>query len=434
MRTVVQKWFGDVRRCATLLVALALLKGVVFVGLVGFGVTKPFIGANAEEIVFPIAERIVKEHRFNGADSRPDSKMGPAYPFLIAVLEALKIPAIPVVVSLLQMTADAVTSLCLLWFGVLLSNVIAGGIAGFVWSLYPPAVAISTWITQETIFTALLMGSLVIVIATLSVGKPTARLSLAAGALMGLATLFRATPLLIPAVLLPAWIAKRKFADALVFVVAMLIFIIPWTIRNLVVLQDRIAVATGTGSVFVLGSDDAQVHSPEKKEPFFKAASAEGARNGIFKPKPEYESAVDKWLFRLGLMRYRQRLQRRPLSFLKLLVLKSLRLWYANDSVTLRTQLALALCSLPVVPLGLWRVWRWRKTNQVFFLVIGGVLVYFIGMHIVLLPMVRYVIPIYPLLILASSHWLCDALSLSFSRESRLGRSTPSLAEGAAIG
>ena len=96
MRTVVQKWFGDVRRCATLLVALALLKGVVFVGLVGFGVTKPFIGANAEEIVFPIAERIVKEHRFNGADSRPDSKMGPAYPFLIAVLEALKIPAIPV--------------------------------------------------------------------------------------------------------------------------------------------------------------------------------------------------------------------------------------------------------------------------------------------------------------------------------------------------
>jgi 4-amino-4-deoxy-L-arabinose transferase-like glycosyltransferase len=89
------------------------------------------------------------------------------------------------------------------------------------------------------------------------------------------------------------------------------------------------------------------------------------------------------------------------------------------------------LFSLPVVPLGLWRVWRWRKTNRVFFLVVGGVLVYFIGMHIVLLPLERYVIPIYPLLILASSQWLCGPLSLSLSRESRPGRSTPTLAEGA---
>jgi hypothetical protein len=413
------------------LVVLAVLKGVLFVGLVSFGVTKPFAGTNANEIVFPIAERIIKEHRFNGADSRPDSKMAPAYPFLIAALEAVKMPAIPVVVVLLQMMADAVTSLCLLYLGLLLCNVIAGGIAGLVWSLYPPAVIISTWIAQEPIFTALLMGSLVLVIASLSESKPTARLSLAAGVLMGLATLFRATPLLIPAALLPAWIAKRKFFDALVFVAGLLILVIPWTIRNLVVLQDRIPVATGTGSVFLLGSDDDQVHSTEKKTPFFAEAVAEGARNGILKPNPEYESAIDRWLFRLGLMRYRQRLERRPLSFLKLLGLKSLRLWYATDTARLPAQVALGLFSLPVVPLGLWRVWRWRKTNRVFFLVVGGVLVYFIGMHIVLLPLERYVIPIYPLLILASSQWLCGPLSLSLSRESRPGRSTPTLAEGA---
>jgi hypothetical protein len=416
---------GDWKRCATLVVTLALLKGLIFVGLTGLRVTKPFAGTNAEDLVFPIADRIVNEHRFNGADTRPDSKMPPAYPFLIAILKAIHVPHIPVAVVLLQMLADAITALCLLYFGHLLSHAIAGAVAGLAWSLYPPAIVMSTWITQEPIFTALLMASLVIVFATLRSDKPAIGLSLAAGALMGLATLFRATPLLLPVALAPAWIWKRRIADAVAFAAVMALFIIPWTIRNSVVLHDRILVATGTGSVFLLGSDDDQVHSSEKKAPFFGAASEEGRRKGILKPYPEYESAIDRWLFRLGLMRYQDRLHTRPFSFLKLFVIKFLRLWYATDTAHFRAQLLLALCSLPVVPLGLWQVWRWRKLQTECFLAAGGVLVYFIAMHVVMLPLVRYVLPIYPLLILASSYWLCTTPMLSRAFGTRMAGSAP---------
>jgi hypothetical protein len=410
MWNLTKRWLGDVKRCAALLVALAFLKGLVFIALTGLGRTEPFIGTNAKEIVFPIADRIVNQHRFNGADSRSDSKMPPGYPFLVALLKATHVPHIPVVMVVFQMLADALTALCLLAFGHLMSNVMAGGLAGVIWSLYPLEIGISTWITQEPIFTTLLIASLVLVLATLRVDKRTLLLSLAAGALMGLATLFRATPLMIPAALAPAWIWKRKFADALVFIAAMGLFIVAWTIRNAAVLDDGIVVATGTGSVFLLGSDDDQVYTTEKKNSFFSSAAAEGRRNGILKPYPEYESAIDHWLFRLGLMRYRERLHTRPLSFLKLFVVKFLRLWYTSETAHARAELLLGLCALPFVPIGLWQVWRWRKSQMACFLVCGGVLAYFIAMHVVLLPLARYALPIHPLLILASAYWLCSRI------------------------
>ena len=417
---LVRKWFGDFKRCAALLVGLALLKGIVFLGLVSAHVTKPFVGANAEVTFFPVAERLLNEHRFNGEDSRQDSRTPPGYPLLIAAVEALHLPAVPTVIVMLQILADAATSICLLWFGALLSNVIAGGIAGLAWSLYPPAIVMSTWMTQEPIFTTMLAASLAMVVATLLTKKSTLVTSLGAGLLMGLATMIRATPLLIPVVLIPGWFVKRKLADGLVFVCGMLLFVVPWTIRNAIVLHDRIPVAIGTGSVFLYGTDEDQVHRPETKETFVGAMAEEGTRHGIYKPYPEYESAIDHWLFSLGMMRYQERWHTRPLSFIGLYMNKLLRLWYATDSATPKAQLLLGFCSILVVPLGLWQIWRWRKINQVFFLTIGGVMVYFIGMHTVLLPLIRYMLPIYPLLILACSHWLCNVLSLSPSRSSAM--------------
>src|ERR1051326_6683553 len=98
MRRLLEAWRGgDATYCGKVLVAVGVLKVLIFVMLVQMRVTKPFIGTNAEENVFPIAERLVHEHRFNGDDSRPDSKIAPAYPFLIAGLKAAGVPAIPVV-------------------------------------------------------------------------------------------------------------------------------------------------------------------------------------------------------------------------------------------------------------------------------------------------------------------------------------------------
>jgi hypothetical protein len=148
------------------------------------------------------------------------------------------------------------------------------------------------------------------------------------------------------------------------------------------------------------------------------SAAADGIKHGLLKPNPEYGSAIDAWFFRIALMRYQRRLENRPLSFVKLSGLKLLRLWYATDSATSRPQLMLALCSLFVVPLGLLQVWRWRKTNKLFFSILGGVLLYFIAIHFVTLPLLRYMIPIYPILILGGSQRVCEALSSNLPRAS----------------
>lgn len=413
MRRILEHWLGDTARCVSLLVALGFLKALLYVGFVGFGVTRPFVGTNAQDLFLPVADRLVDEHRFNGPDTREDSKVAPAYPFLIAVLKVARVPALTLAIILLQIMADAITGLCLLGLGRLLGNTLAGGIAGLAWSLYPPATLISTWITPEPIFTTLLMGSILLLLVSLTANTRSPGLVLGAGILMGAATLFRATPMLIWVFLLPAWISRQRYLEAVIFACAMCAFILPWTVRNSVVLHDRIAVSTGTGNVLLLGSEEEQITASDKKEPFYEAAGLDGARNGIFKPNPEYGSAIDAWYTRIALLRYRRLLQTNPLGFIRLFLVKGLRLWYATDTATMKPQVGLALCSLPFVSLGLWQVWRWRKAHRLFFLVGGGVLVYFIGMHVVLLPLLRYMIPVYPILILAASHWLCERLSLS---------------------
>jgi 4-amino-4-deoxy-L-arabinose transferase-like glycosyltransferase len=414
MPKAIDYWLrGDARRWAVLLVALGLLKGLLFIGLTGLGVTKPFVGFNAQDNFLPIADRLLTEGRFNGPDSRGDSKVAPLYPVVIAALKAAKLPGPLLILVFLQMLADTATALCMLWLGCKLSSVLTGGVAGLLWSLYPPAIVMSAWITQESFFTTVLMASIVVLVAAVSSANAHIRWTFAAGLLMGLATLLRATPLLIPVFLLPVWIWKRRPFGAVAFVLGMALLIVPWSVRNWVVLHDRILVATGTGSVILLGSEEEQITAADKKGPFYEAAGADGIRHGLAKPNPEYGSAIDRWLTRIALMRYQRRLENRPLSFVKLSGLKLLRLWYATDTATWREQMILALCSLPVVPLGLLQVWRWRKANKLFFLIMGGVLLYFIAMHFVLLPLLRYMIPVYPILILAAWQRVCEMLSLA---------------------
>jgi 4-amino-4-deoxy-L-arabinose transferase-like glycosyltransferase len=421
MPKVIEYWLrGDARRWAVLLVVLGLLKGLLFVGLTGLAVTKPFVGFNAQDNFLPIADRLLTEGRFNGPDSRGDSKVAPLYPVAIAALKAAKLPGPLVVLVFLQMLADTATALCMLWLGCKLSGVLTGGVAGLVWSLYPPAIVMSAWITQESFFTTVLIASVAVLVAAVSSAKPQVRWTLAAGLLMGLATLLRATPLMIPVFLLPVWIWKRRPFDAGAFVLGMALLIVPWTVRNWVVLQDRIVVATGTGSVILLGSEEEQITAADKKGPFYEEAAADGIRHGLAKPKPEYGSAIDQWLIRIALMRYKRRLENRPLSLVKLSALKLLRLWYATDTATWREEIILALCSLLVVPLGLLQIWGWRKDNRLFFLIMGGVLLYFIAMHFVLLPLLRYMIPIYPILILAASQRVCEVLLPQAARQSSL--------------
>jgi hypothetical protein len=392
------------------LISIAMVKAVVFGALAYGGRASAFISDNARDHFIPIAERLVHEHRFNGPDSRPDSKVPPAYPLVIAAVVEIDVPQPLVAVVIVQMLCDLLTALCLYWAGVMMARPLVGALGGVAWLVWPPAVIMSTRIAQETCFTSLFVLAVVLLLRASSDPRPRVAWTLAAGLAMGASAMFRATPQFIPLFLLPLWLGQRRWMEMLAFVVGMALVIAPWAVRNRVVLDDNILIATGSGSPFLFGSSDEEVHHPETKTQFLLETTQQAKLEGLIKPSTDHESEIDGWQMKVGLQRYRHRLADHPFSFVPLAGRKFLRLWYATDVVGQRTQTVLGVLSLLIAPLALWRIWTWRRTNRPLFVLFGSVVLYFFAIHIVMLPLLRYMLPIFPLLLFAWAdavvHWL----------------------------
>src|SRR5689334_7705390 len=95
------------------LIALALLAlakcALLAAAHAGLG-WKPFLGSNAEGHYVPVAQRMLAEGRFNGPDSRPDSKVGPGYPLLLAAAMKVAGGQYAMAIVFLQVIADLATA------------------------------------------------------------------------------------------------------------------------------------------------------------------------------------------------------------------------------------------------------------------------------------------------------------------------------------
>jgi hypothetical protein len=400
--STIQGWGQRRDSVLVTLTMVTLLKCVLFAALTAGHLAHPFVGDNTVHYIFPTAERLLHSHTFNDLDSRKDSHIGPGYPFFLAIIRATGISHDLIVTVIVQMFADLAGALCLYACAVMMGSPAVGAWSGLLWLLYPPAIVLSTWITQESVFTALLIASLTLALASDISAKGRPGLAFLGGIAMGLATLFRATPELLPVFFLPFWARQRRWLDAAAFIGGMALCIGPWAIRNQIVLHDRILVSTGAGAPFLLGTSEEQVHQLSKKGEFYNQASADGRAAGIYKPTSERESDIDSWQIKLGLMYYKKRLQERPLSYIGFAVGKFGQLWYATDMATPRSEIALGIFCLPVLPLAFWQVWVWRKTNPRLFFLWGATILYFIAMHMALEALVRYMLPIFPLLLYAN--------------------------------
>ncbi|HEC83605.1 MAG TPA: phospholipid carrier-dependent glycosyltransferase [Firmicutes bacterium] len=167
-----------------------------------------------------------------GEDLQPTAKRTPGYPLLIAATFKVfgrNFNAVRIV----QCSLDVVTtSLIFCLTTLLFSSNLAGLLAALAYALYPPAIFSTTYIMTETLYTFLLVGFTV----TLMVSILTSNrwLSLAAGILLGLATLTRPGVLFLPLCLLAVGvILKRQLWKALlIFIVGFLVTILPWGARN----------------------------------------------------------------------------------------------------------------------------------------------------------------------------------------------------------
>ena len=228
------------------------------------------------------------------------------------------------------------------------------------------------------------------------------------GILLGLATLTRGTtqfvPLMFPVMLI--LLGKRGRDSIFCYAALCLSFvlvILPWTVRNYVVLDDFIPVATSGGIVVLMGSSEKFLTIDGKPEMF----------QAYIPPAGGKPSQNDKFFARAGLERHMVHLQTDPLGFVRFMAKKLARLWYATESG--KNHNLILLSQLPIyvfAVIGVIFAWMKGKTSAWIPLCM---IAYFVALHWLSLPLFRYMIPIMPYVIglaafaivTVKNEWLC---------------------------
>src|SRR5262249_36213633 len=232
----------------------------------------------------------------------------------------------------------------------------------------------STWITAETLFTALLVLSIVMLIRSLS-QQGGVRLSFVAGLALGITTLVRGTTQFLPVfffVISGFQGIPKRLVKCTLFLLGMCLLVLPWTWRNLYTLGEPIIVQTGFGAVFLQGSRSEYLTIPGRQALVEKLVQSTD-REGISDKKATSE---DRRLFNLGVHEYRMRLEQEPWSFFPFIIHKFARLWYGLDTGIFYQQFFLGLCSLVIMPIAIYQIWLWRIDHLYLSLIIGLLFLY----------------------------------------------------------
>lgn len=390
--------------------------------LIASGLISPFIGFNAEVGYLQLGERLFNEWTYNDPVQWQGAKFPPGYALIIAVLRTLGVgsSSVPVYLVLLQNVADVVTALCIYRLAYRRVGQRAAFVATMCWLMFPLATVLSCWVTPETFFTTALIAGIFVMAGERPDVIPPPRQMALAGALFGIATMLRATPQALVPVLALIVLWRGGVARAAALAAAFACFTVPWIVRNRIVLDDDFGLAAGFASPFLQGVDEATFDGWQKVS-YFERWSSEAEAAGYYKPK-EFAKAseAERWMRQLGMLQYKKRWKERPWSFPGFALLKIARLWYGTENSRPGRDLGIFLLSAIAVLPGLaWIVRGWLKSSRssrgalwnfsLYDYVVMATLGYFIALHAIALPMVRYMVPVLPLILIGTGQ-LVDAV------------------------
>ncbi|MGO8684093.1 MAG: ArnT family glycosyltransferase [Thermoleophilia bacterium] len=139
--------------------------------------------------------------------------------------------------------------------GVQLGGRRVGLIGGLLVALYPDYVIYSSLAASENLFIPLLLGALYVLAGGVR-WRPSLRRAVLAGVLFGLAILVRSTALLVPLlvalVIWLGWRSRRGALAGLCVMAAAACVVVPWVVRNAVVMGDA-TVSTNGGYTLLIG-------------------------------------------------------------------------------------------------------------------------------------------------------------------------------------
>jgi len=298
-----------------------------------------------------------------------DVTRGPAYPFFVAAAGS------PLAVKTLQALLDTAT--CLLIFWLAGRNVWAG----WLWAIYPFAVWRVAFINKEVLLTFLLVSYLCLQVIALRDGKPWQWL--AAGALLGVVNLCKPTFLLWPLLLFV--LAPRRAALVLV---AMLLVIAPWTIRNWRLTDGEfLPVATERGGVTAfIGNYQPTLGlwEGEGKLRWLAAVDEISAQNG-----GASVVQLDRTFYRAAL----QQVRSNPPKAAELFVRKCGRFWFLSAKRREQAgRFVIQAGYLALLGIALWRARPWSR--EVVFML--ALIVYVMLVHALSYADLRFSLPVMP--------------------------------------
>ncbi|CAI4032536.1 Glycosyltransferase family 39 protein [Nitrospira tepida] len=293
-------------------------------------------------------------------------------------------------VKIVQVMVDSVTVILVFLIMREIFNARTGLLAAAVLAVYPFAIYLAISIAAEPLVTCLLAGFVLLVI--YAVRLQDLRYFAAAGIVLGLATLTRGATQFLPFLLVFVLVflirgGKQVLISYMVCLAGFVLVISPWTVRNLVVLDDVIPVATAGGIVILMGSNETYLTIPGKTEMNEKYPPPQGI-------KP---SEVDRYWRNAGITEHLRHLQADPIGFVTFNIAKFFRLWYATESGdnhqwTLGGNLPLYLLACVGLVIAL-------RTQQYLVLIPLFVIGYYALLHWASLPLFRYMMPVMPYVI-----------------------------------
>ena len=268
---------------------------------------------------------------------------------------------------------------------------------GVVFAFYLSEMFITTTysMASEPLFGALLAVYVVLVIR--AVDRPGLGVAVAAGAMLGLATLTRPTVLWLPVVSI-GWILfrlkQRGMVMSVVFALAFVAVQIPWVVRNYRVFGEPLVTTTlGGFNIYRHNGmiEEGKYHTgyshPEMAQKVQKLTDATGRPLASFS-----ETELDKLLKAEGTRIIRTY----PWRYLKLSAMRVVWVWYNENSgrgLYAVMNFLVYLCALG----GL--LYALRSREPVYLLLLAHI-AYFVGVHAALNVQYRFICPIMPYMIL----------------------------------
>jgi len=223
-----------------------------------------------------------------GCDEHPPTALwAPGYSAVLAAMFALPGDDIAAARAL-NVVAGLALVLGVYYLGRRLFDARAGLIAAGIVALFPSLAFFSSLVLTETLFAALAVGLLCLAAAWTLDHNGTLLRALCLGLAAGVVAMVRPEGIVFAGIIVVTWIAvyrswRTELPYAAALAAGILVFVIPWTVRNAVQLDAPVAGTTGLGLVLIQAHHPAADAYPE----FFIASELTDRFADVERPEKE---------------------------------------------------------------------------------------------------------------------------------------------------